>query len=65
MALEFFINASQFFREPYIVRIQQRDDFAARMFETKIERRGLPAIRFSQITNRLTEFPQSLLRAIG
>src|SRR5712664_4113657 len=35
------------------------------MLETEIERRGLPAIRLSQISDRLSEFPQSLLRVIG
>src|SRR5712664_2753791 len=35
------------------------------MLETEIERRGLPAIRLSQISDRLSEFPQSLLRLMG
>src|SRR5258708_33242847 len=35
------------------------------MPETDIERRGLPAIRLSQIADRLSESPQSLLRVIG
>src|SRR5258708_12390633 len=35
------------------------------MLETDIERRGLPAIRLSQISDRLSEFLQSLLRVIA
>src|SRR6266851_1577232 len=35
------------------------------MFETEIECRGLPAVRLSQVANRLPVFPQSLMRVIG
>ncbi len=44
---------------------KQRDHFAARMLETEIERRGLPAIRLSQVADRISKFPQSFLRVIG
>src|SRR5258708_28034331 len=65
MPLEYLVDSPQFFRQPDVVRIQQRDHFAARALETEIERRGLPAIRLSQVTNRLSEFPQSFLRAVS
>src|SRR6266478_8300505 len=65
MPFEYLVESFQFFRQPDVIRIQQRDHFAARMLETEIERRGLPAIRLSQVADRISKFPQSFLRVIG
>ena len=52
-------------RQPHVVGIQQRNNFSVRLLEAEIERGSLSAIRLSQITDRITEFPQTLLGVVG
>src|SRR2546426_10140229 len=63
--LKRLINTAQLLRQPHVVRVQQRDDFATRVFESKIKRGSLPAIRLLQITNGISEFSQARRRVVG
>ena len=58
-------HASQFVARPPIIAIEERDDFAASLGNSSVERGGLAAIRFAQQAHARFEFAHNFWSAIG